>query len=152
VSDERVPQDALMDYQRGHSRFTPEPAPQESDEATADLAKTILAYLTAHQRQVFEMRAMAGMPHKEIGAIMWPDAPAKVQRNRSRSVYTYTLQKIRHLTASPEDVFESLRRKEQARVEAVRRSVSKSLGGPLSSALFDAITLDATHSGASHSI
>lgn len=148
MSEGLVPNEALLDYQRGHSRFTPE-APEENPSAE-DAASAILGQLTEHQRQIFEMRAMAGMRHKEIGEIMWPGEDPKVAANRSKSVYTYTLHKIRHLARTPEEIQQAIRRREAIRVRKVQTGLARAIGGDLSISLLSA--LDTTHSGASHSI
>lgn len=66
-------------------------------------AAEILGSLTPQQAEVLRLRAMEGLPHLEIGKILWPDIHPELARARSTNTYKRALRKIRTLTTAPDE-------------------------------------------------
>lgn len=107
------------DAHRTLNRATPDPhvledvavemeeAPSFNDVA-AQQVDALLQCLTPLERQVMEMRAAAGMRHKDIGDILWPHLPndrlpgngSARRARRSAKTYRRAMRKVRSALAS----------------------------------------------------
>lgn len=155
---EEIDLDQARDFHHHNSRLTPGPTPQEVDPEVEEQAGSLLSHLTPLQRQVLELRAMAGMRHKDIGAIVWPDLEPWRSTQRSSAAHSAALAKLRKLADSPEHIASIRERKEDEirsrTVSSTKRTLSRSLGDALTHAIIwvNHSALDTTRSGASHSI
>ena len=73
----------------GLSNYVP-----ENTDATQRVADA-LRYLTELEREVVQMRAGAGLKHRQVGEILWPHLSEGHSTNRAAKTYNRAVKKIR---------------------------------------------------------